>query len=100
MWQVLAGRLHHVMTAVAVFHNGRLESRLSVSEVSWANMTMDEMERYWASGEPADKAGAYAIQGMAALWIREIKGSYSGIMGLPLFETGELLMRAGVKVFE
>ncbi len=87
----LSGRTHEVHTAVAVRHVGGGAARLSSSRVSLRELTGDEIDAYWATGEPADKAGGYAIQGRAAVFIRHIAGSYTGIMGLPLFETWELL---------
>ncbi len=93
----LSGATHRVYTAVAL-DNGRLATRLSVSEVSFRPLSEAEMAAYWASGEPADKAGGYAIQGLAALFIRELRGSYSGVMGLPLFETAELIRQAGIEL--
>jgi septum formation protein len=87
----LSGRTHEVHTAVALRHAGGSAARLSSSSVSLRDLTTDEIDAYWATGEPADKAGGYAVQGRAAVFIRHIAGSYSGIMGLPLFETWELL---------
>ncbi len=87
----LAGRSHRVLTAVAVSDGEQTRYRLNVSEVRFRDLSDDEIRRYVASGEPLDKAGAYGIQGRAATFVEEIRGSYSGIMGLPLFETAELL---------
>lgn len=87
----LSGRAHRVLTAVVV--DGAL--MLSVSHVLWRALSPDEIERYVASGEPMGKAGAYAIQSQAAAWMQRIDGSYSGIMGLPLYETAELLRPLG-----
>jgi septum formation protein len=70
---------------------------VNVSEVTFRKLADEEIRSYWRSGEPADKAGAYAVQGRAALFIERIAGSYSGIMGLPLFETGELLAAIGAR---
>jgi len=92
----LSGRTHQVMTAVAVAREARVETALSTSAVEFRELADGEIRRYVASGEPLDKAGAYAIQGRAAVFVRAISGSYSGIMGLPLFETAELLGRFGV----
>jgi septum formation protein len=92
--QLLSGRTHQVHTAVALRDDSGVASRLSVSEVTFRELSTEEMRRYWRSGEPADKAGAYAVQGLAAVFIRRIAGSYSGIMGLPLYETAELLAAA------
>jgi septum formation protein len=87
----LSGRTHRVLTAVVV--DGALS--LSTSHVTWRALSLDEVERYVASGEPMGKAGAYAIQSQAAAWMSRIDGSYSGIMGLPLYETAELLRPLG-----
>jgi septum formation protein len=92
----LQGRTHQVITAVAVALRDRLESSVSVSSVEFAPLSRDEIARYLATGEPFDKAGAYAIQGRAAVFVKRIEGSYSGIMGLPLAETAELLKRFGI----
>ena len=96
MLRLLSGRTHHVFTAVAL-RASTCETRVNVSEVTFRRLADDEIRRYWRSGEPADKAGAYAVQGRAALFIERIAGSYSGIMGLPLFETGELLAEIGAR---
>lgn len=92
----LAGSSHQVMTAVAVALGGQLEIRLSVSRVWFRALDPAEIRRYIAGGEPMDKAGAYAVQGMAASFITRIEGSYSGIMGLPLAETADLLRVHGI----
>lgn len=97
MWTALSGRWHKVMTGVSTHVAGETRSILNVSEVLFSGITEKGMLAYWNTGEPADKAGGYAIQGYAARWIREIRGSYSGIMGLPLFETAELLNEAGIE---
>jgi septum formation protein len=94
----LAGRTHEVLTAVAVRFDERTDVEVSVSRVTLRKLTAKEIERYVATGEPVDKAGAYAIQGRAAAFITRIEGSYSGVMGLPLAETAALLARAGVSV--
>jgi septum formation protein len=98
----LSGRTHRVLTAVAVAaggnEEGRLEHRLSVSEVCFRALTDDEIQRYVASGDPHDKAGAYGIQGRAAMFVEEIRGSHSGIVGLPLCETSLLLRAFGYPV--
>jgi septum formation protein len=92
----LSGRMHEVFTAVALRTARGLESRVSASRVKLRELKPDEIESYWDTGEPSDKAGAYAIQGRAAVFIETLEGSYSGVMGLPLFETAELLARAGI----
>jgi septum formation protein len=89
----LAGRSHEVLTAVALKQDDWLESGLSRSEVRFKALSAREIEQYVASGEADDKAGAYAIQGRAARFIVELRGSYTGVMGLPLYETAELLER-------
>lgn len=91
----LSGRAHRVLTAVAVADPNRLEHRLSVSEVRFRPLEEGEIRRYVASGDPLDKAGAYGIQGRAGMFVEEIHGSYSGIMGLPLCETAVLLRSFG-----
>lgn len=87
----LSGRSHRVLTAIAVSDGERTRSRLSVSDVRFRELSDADIRHYVATGEPMDKAGAYGIQGRAAIFIEEIRGSYSGIMGLPLFETAQLL---------
>jgi septum formation protein len=95
MLSLLSARTHQVFTAVALRAADGCQSRVNVSDVTFRKLADEEIRRYWRSGEPADKAGAYAVQGRAALFIERIAGSYSGIMGLPLFETGELLTAIG-----
>jgi septum formation protein len=94
--ETLSGKQHEVITAVAVAFGDRVESALSESTVWFRRLTADEINRYVALGESLDKAGAYAIQGRAAAFVTRIEGSYSGIMGLPLSETAELLSKAGI----
>ena len=94
--QRLSGRTHRVMTAVALAAGRARTARLSVSTVRFAPMPARVIAAYVASGEPFGKAGAYAIQSRIAAWIERIGGSYSGIMGLPLHETAQLLLEAGV----
>ena len=96
MLTALAGRTHEVFTAVALWRGGELVQALSRSAVSFRAISADEARRYWASGEPAGKAGAYAIQGLGAVFVERLEGSFSGVMGLPLFETAALLDAAGV----
>ena len=92
----LSAREHQVLTAVALANAAGVTTRLSVSTVEFRAITPAEIEHYVATGEPLDKAGAYGVQGRAAIFIRAIRGSYSGIMGLPLFETAELLGALGI----
>lgn len=87
----LSGRTHQVHTAVAVLHAAGAAARVSSSSVTMREISRAEMDWYWGTGEPADKAGGYAVQGRAAVFISHIAGSYSGVMGLPLCETWELL---------
>ena len=96
MLRELGGRTHAVLTAVAVATAEGLIWRTSRSEVTFRAISAAEAGDYWATGEPRDKAGGYAIQGGAAIFIADLRGSYSGVMGLPLFETAELLQQAGV----
>jgi septum formation protein len=96
MLRQLSGRTHEVLTGVALRGPHGLESRVSRSAVTFRSITAAEVRDYWETGEPADKAGAYAVQGLAAIFIADLRGSYSGVMGLPLFETAELLRAAGV----
>jgi len=91
----LSGRSHRVLTAVAVAVSGRVEHVLSVSEVRFRALDAEEVRRYVSSGEPMDKAGAYGLQGRAAMFVAEARGSPSGIVGLPLCETTLLLRRFG-----
>ena len=91
----LSGHSHRVLTAVALQHGPQRWSALSVSRVTFAPMSAAQIAAYAASGEPLGKAGAYGIQGRAAAYVQQLSGSYSGIMGLPLFETAQLLRSAG-----
>jgi septum formation protein len=92
----LAGRSHRVLTAVALITPQGMGSRLSVSEVRLRALSPAEICAYWESGEPRDKAGGYAVQGLGAAFIEHLSGSYSGVMGLPLYETAQLLAAAGL----
>lgn len=96
MLQRLSGRQHQVMTAVALCHEERQESLVQTSLVSFAKLSSLQIQQYVASGEPADKAGAYAIQGRAAAFVSDLQGSYSGVVGLPLHETCRLLRQFGI----
>jgi septum formation protein len=92
----LSGRTHEVLTAVALRTAQGLNSKVSRNEVTFRRIAAAEARDYWETGEAGDKAGAYAIQGYAAVFIADLRGSYSGVMGLPLYETAELLDQAGV----
>lgn len=94
----LSGRTHEVRTAVALAMEGPVMSATSSSIVTFRAVTDEEAHRYAATPEPHDKAGGYAIQGLAALFIERLEGSYTGVMGLPLYETGRLLTQAGIKL--
>ncbi|MDH5359245.1 MAG: Maf-like protein [Gammaproteobacteria bacterium] len=97
----LSGRSHQVMTAVSLINNqGRQQTELNISEVQFRQISSAEMERYWFSGEPVDKAGSYAVQGLGAIFIEHLNGSYSAVMGLPLFETAQLLESFGLSVLQ
>ena len=100
MLRRLAGRRHQVLTAIALVDAGREATRLSVSHVAFRAMSAAEIDAYWRTGEPADKAGGYGIQGYAAAFIEHLEGSFSGVMGLPLFETAELLREFGIDICE
>jgi septum formation protein len=93
--RLLSGKTHDVHTAVALMYDSRLEVVLSSTQVVFRELDEREIRQYVASGDALDKAGGYGIQGRAALFIRSIAGSYSGVMGLPLFETGQLLSKFG-----
>ena len=95
MLLALSGQTHEVLTGVAVVSD-TTRYALNISRVSFREFSAAEADAYWATGEPADKAGAYAVQGLAAAFIERIEGSYSGIMGLPLFETVNLLKEIGI----
>jgi len=91
----LSGKRHEVLTAVVLQYEDQVETALSASEVQFRELTPREIQDYVATGESDDKAGAYAIQGRAALFVSEIRGSQSGIVGLPLYETAQLLQKMG-----
>ena len=96
MLKQLSGCTHEVMTAVALSDHQQSESRLSVTEVQFRVLTDEEISAYWDSGEPCDKAGAYAIQGLGAVFVSSLRGSYSGVVGLPIDMTVELMQIFGV----
>jgi septum formation protein len=92
----MSNRWHEIHTAVALIHQGTCYEVTAVSRVKFRAISQSEIAEYWESGEPKDKAGAYAVQGLAAVFIERIEGSYSGIMGLPLFETAQLMREVGL----
>ena len=98
MLSTLSGCSHQVITAVAMMDGERSECRISRSRVYFRSLSQAEIEAYWDTGEPADTAGGYGIQGLAAQFIERLDGSYSGVMGLPLFETAELLKLFGIEL--
>jgi len=97
MLSSLSGKTHRVLTSVSLLGSSEHHA-LSESLVTFRDLSTAEIEAYWETGEPTDKAGAYAVQGQAAVFISRINGSFSGIMGLPLFETAQLLAQAGIKI--
>ena len=99
MLQLLSGREHRVMSAVALVRS-REAVQISVSRVWFRPLGENEIDAYWRTGEPQDKAGAYAIQGVGAIFIERLEGSYTGVMGLPLYETGRLLQDFGIQILE
>jgi septum formation protein len=96
MLKRLAGGEHLVLSGVALVDRDQEQSRLSVSHVRFRPIGDDEALAYWHTGEPADKAGGYAVQGLAAMFIERLEGSYSGVMGLPLYETAQLLAQFAI----
>ena len=98
MLALLSNRRHRVCTAVSLVSGNRSASRLSVTGVSFREIKLKEAQAYWETGEPHGKAGAYAIQGLGAVFIEQISGSYSGVMGLPLYETAQLLAEFGIPI--
>jgi septum formation protein len=94
----LSGRSHTVLTGVALDYAGVVRTTTSLTEVRFREISPDEAQSYWQSGEPLDKAGAYAVQGVAGIFVEELSGSYSGVVGLPVFETAALLADAGLEV--
>jgi len=98
MLRMLSGRQHQVMTAVTLVNNGKHETLVNSSDVEFMLLDQAIIDAYWQTGESVGKAGAYAIQGVAGQFIKQIRGSYSSIMGLPLYETRLLLQKAGIPV--
>jgi len=98
MLSCLSGRCHDVYTAIALITGDEVLSDLSVTRVCFRDIRPDEARQYWQSGEPAGKAGAYAIQGLGGIFVESIVGSYSAVVGLPVYQTALLLRRAGLSV--
>ncbi|MGD7035456.1 Maf family protein [Methylotuvimicrobium buryatense] len=95
----LSGRTHQVFSAISLRGSEHWQA-VSITDVTFRSINEEEMNRYWQSGEPADKAGAYAIQGLGSVFVKSITGSFSGVVGLPLFETAELLAKQGITIFK
>jgi septum formation protein len=91
IWSILSDTTHYVYSGVALLVNGDLQVRVGVTQVVYAAMDERDMTGYWASGEPQDKAGAYGVQGLGSAFVKEVHGSYSNVVGLPLYELRELL---------
>jgi septum formation protein len=100
MLQRLSGRSHQVLTAVALATDVGVAFRLSASEVRFRRLSLEECSAYWRTGEPRDKAGGYALQGRGAVFVEHLRGSYSAVVGLPLFETAQLLAAAGIACWQ
>ncbi|MEN1834831.1 nucleoside triphosphate pyrophosphatase [Pseudomonas lijiangensis] len=100
MLAALSGREHQVLTAIALVDRQRSEARIVTSRVRFRSIEPHEARTYWSSGEPQDKAGSYAVQGLAAIFVEELHGSYSGVVGLPLCETAELLGSFGIPCWQ
>ncbi|MBW4933857.1 Maf family protein [Marinobacter sp. F4206] len=98
--RMLSGATHQVMTAVALAKGSRCESRVVITDVTFRPLSKAEIEAYAASGEPMDKAGSYGIQGLGGIFVSNLRGSYSAVVGLPLLETAALLADAGHPVWE
>ncbi len=96
----LSDRRHRVLTGVALRGPAGVQTAVSATDVYFREISRDEALAYWHSGEPRDKAGAYGIQGLGGAFVESIKGSYSGVVGLPVFETARLLRNAGIDVFK
>ena len=95
----LSGKTHQVYSAISL--RGREHSQaVSITDVTFRRLTEREILDYWNTGEPLDKAGSYAIQGMGGMFVKSIKGSFSGVVGLPMFETAELLSKQGIELFK
>ena len=98
MLQRLSDRWHRVISGAVLIHGDAMSHCATVTEVRMGPWSRAQIAAYWASGEPEGKAGGYAIQGLAASWVRELRGSYTGVVGLPLFEVANLLRGAGIEV--
>lgn len=99
MLLAMSGKTHQIISSVALVSTNGERALISISDVTFKTITSEEAEKYWQTGEPQDKAGGYAIQGLGGVFIESIQGSYSGIVGLPLKETSELLTDAGIEIW-
>ncbi len=99
MLRLLSGKMHRVYSAISLRGQEHGQA-VSITEVTFRSLTECEIDAYWQSGEPVDKAGSYAIQGLGGIFVESISGSFSGVVGLPLFETAELLSRQGIGLFK
>jgi septum formation protein len=95
----LSGKTHQVYSAISLRGNEHNQA-VCITDVTFKQLTEREIMTYWQSGEPLDKAGGYAIQGMGSIFVESIKGSFSGVVGLPLFETAQLLSKQGIELFQ
>ncbi len=93
---MLSGNTHQVLTAIAAVKNTHIVSALISTDVTFKTLSLEEIKRYWHTGEPQDKAGSYGIQGIGGQFVKQIKGSYSAVVGLPLYETAKLLAELGL----
>jgi len=100
MLLALSGKTHEVITSIALVHPEGREVCSVVTEVEFAELSYDACQAYWRTGEPADKAGAYGIQGLGGVFVRQLRGSYSAVVGLPLFETAALLKRYQIHTWQ
>jgi septum formation protein len=95
MWRNLSGKTHEVYTALTLCYGALRREETSISRVGFRNIPESEMRAYWSSGEPRDKAGGYAIQGLGSAWVERVEGSYTGIVGLPMYELNRVLTVIG-----
>lgn len=100
MLKMLSGNLHQVMTSVAIADGDTINECTVITDVWFKELTEKEMQWYWETGEPCDKAGSYGIQGLAGQFVTHIKGSYSAVVGLPLYETSQLIQEMGITLYE
>ncbi|MFT6835187.1 MAG: septum formation protein [Francisellaceae bacterium] len=96
----LSNSWHKVMTSCSLEYNGRIINNVSENKVKFRTLSLDEIEKYWETGEPEDKAGSYAIQGMGAIFVKKIKGSYSGVVGLNIFDLSKMLSKLGFEILK